>query len=81
MGATGSTFTVNPGVGPDNKVTWPKSAAFSGTYEVQTSSDLTNWTPAPGAAVSDTGTAVACDLSLLTPVAGKVFIRLMVMPN
>ncbi|MES2922889.1 MAG: autotransporter-associated beta strand repeat-containing protein [Verrucomicrobiota bacterium] len=45
MGATGSTFTPNPTIDPvTNKVIWPKNPAFLGSYTVQTSPDLVNWT-------------------------------------
>lgn len=43
MGQTGSTFTANPSL-VGGTITWPKDPAFSGTYEVQTSNNLVNWT-------------------------------------
>ena len=44
MGETGSSFTAMPGLDATNTVTWPMDAAYNGTYEVQTSPDLVNWT-------------------------------------
>ena len=45
MGASGSSFAATPGV-VAGAITWPKSALFSGTYAVQTASDLVTWTDA-----------------------------------
>ncbi|MEO8617630.1 MAG: hypothetical protein ABI600_21055 [Luteolibacter sp.] len=53
MGATGSTFTANPGI-VDGKITWPKDPAFLGSYTVQTSPDLTAWTPVSSTVVGNT---------------------------
>jgi autotransporter-associated beta strand protein len=74
MGETGSGFTTNPGV-VDGKVTWPKSASFSGTYLVETSLDLTTWTTV---AATDNGTSV--EYTLPTGV-NRIFVRLKVTPN
>ena len=76
MGATGSTFTANPGV-VDGKVTWPKSADFLGTYAVETSPDLATWT-AQTVGVVDNGTSV--EYTLPTGEA-KIFVRLKVTPQ
>lgn len=43
MGETGSGFTANPGI-VGGTLKWPKSPAFTGTYTVQTSTDLDEWT-------------------------------------
>ena len=57
----GTGFTALPSV-VDNagtkSVTWPKSAGFTGTYEVQVSTDLSVWSPAPNGTVVDNGTSV-----------------------
>ena len=76
MGETGSTFTANPGV-VDGKVTWPKSAGFTGTYAVETSPDLATWTPQTEGVV-DNGTSVEYTLP-----TGEVrlFLRLAVTPQ
>ncbi|GAA5128998.1 hypothetical protein GCM10023212_36250 [Luteolibacter yonseiensis] len=61
VGATGSGFTALPSVVSNagvRTITWPKSAAFTGAYEVQVSSDLGSWTSAPGGSVVDNGTSV-----------------------
>lgn len=81
MGETGSSFTANPSIDSNNKLTWAKDATFIGSYEVQSSSNLTDWAQVPGASITDNGTSVVCDVSLLTPVNGKVFIRLVVTPG
>ncbi|MEO5914795.1 MAG: autotransporter-associated beta strand repeat-containing protein [Luteolibacter sp.] len=74
MGATGSSFTANPGL-QNGTVTWPKDPAFNGSYTVQTSPDLTAWTNAASNVVGNT--------VQYTPVTnlGKVFVRLVVIPN
>lgn len=76
FGATGSTFTPNPAL-VSGTVTWPKSASFTGTYKVWTSTDLVNWTDVTASAV-DNGTSVS-----YTPVtgSGKRFVRLEAIPN
>lgn len=81
MGETGVGFTANPAIDANNKLTWPKSPSFDGDYEVQTSSDLSGWTAAPAAAIGDTDSSVVLDVSLLTPVDGKLFVRLVVTPG
>ena len=75
MGVTG--IATNPGLDGTNTVTWPASATFSGTYEVQTSPDLSTWTnvtPKPTPADGN------LKYSLL-PDQGKLFVRLLVIPN
>jgi hypothetical protein len=77
MGEIGSSFTAMPGLNGSNTITWPMNAGYSGTYEVQTSPDLVNWSnvdprPAPsGGSLS----------YLLPPGPGKLFVRLMVRPT
>jgi hypothetical protein len=78
MGESGSSFTAMPGLDAANTITWSMDAAYSGTYEVQTSPDLVNWTnvdpkPAPSGGL----------LSYTLPsgaVGGKSFVRLFVAP-
>lgn len=43
MGTRGNGFTANPAI-VNGSITWPKSPAFSGSYQVQTSPDLNTWT-------------------------------------
>jgi autotransporter-associated beta strand protein len=76
FGATGSTFTSNPSL-VGGTVTWPKSASFTGTYKVETSIDLVNWTDVTGSAV-DSGTSVTYTPTTVDP---KRFVRLTVTPN
>lgn len=85
MGATGSSFTANPAV-VNSTVTWPIGATYTGVYGtdyiVQTSSNLTNWTPATvgvgaGFVVITPGTSVSYTLP---PGAEKSFVRLLVTP-
>ena len=75
MGATG--IATNPGLNAGNTVTWPVSASFSGSYEVQTSPDLDTWTN-----VTPKPLPAGGNLSYtLPPGAGKQFVRLVVTPN
>ena len=77
MGQTGSSFTAMPGLDATNTITWPASAAFTGTYEVQTSPDLATWTN-----VSPKPTPSGGNLSYLLPTGmGKQFVRLLVTPT
>ncbi len=76
MGQTGSSFTANPPL-VGNTVTWPKSAGFVGSYKVETSTDLVNWTDVTGSAV-DNGTSVSYTLPTGNP---KLFVHLVVTPN
>ena len=75
MGASGTSFTANPHV-VAGAITWPKSASFSGSYAVQTSSDLANWTDAT-LGVVDNGSSV---VYTLPAGATKLFVRLDVTP-
>ena len=76
MGETGSSFTAMPGLDATNKVTWKMSAAFEGTYEVQTSPDLVTWTNVAPKPMPSGGT-----LSYTLPTGlGKQFVRLLVAP-
>ncbi len=74
MGATG--LATNPGLNAGGTVTWPLSATFSGTYEVQTSPDLGTWTN-----VTPKPLPAGGNLSYtLPPGLGKQFVRLLVTP-
>jgi len=70
----------NPSLNVDNKVTWPMSATFSGRYEVQISTDLSDWQPAvPQPTRNGEG-----NLEYSLPsgaVGGKNFVRLLVTPT
>ncbi len=72
MGVTTPGFTANPPI-INGKVTWPMSPTFVGSYEVKTSPDLVNWTPAPGGVVETTGVSVEYTLPTGDP---KRFVRL-----
>ena len=82
MGQIGSSFTANPA--PVNgTVTWTMGATYTGVYgtdyEVQTSTDLVNWTQVPIGTGDNTvtvtaGTSVVYDM----PTGGKSFARLVV---
>jgi hypothetical protein len=75
MGVTGP--ATNPVLDASNTVTWPMSPTFSGTAVVQTSSDLSIWTPA-----SPQPTPSAGNLTYTLPSGlGKQFVRLVVTPN
>lgn len=76
FGATGSTFTANPAL-ISGTVTWPKSLSFTGTYMVETSTDLINWTDVTGSAV-DNGTSVTYTPTTVDPAR---FVRLKVNPT
>ena len=77
MGQSGSSFTAMPVLDGTNTITWPMDAAYSGTYEVQTSPNLGTWTnvvPRP--------TPSGGSLSYLLPTGlGKQFVRLLVTPT
>ena len=76
MGETGSSFTAMPGLDGSNKVSWTKDPAYIGSWQVQTSPDLVNWTNVAGTEAVD-GTSVSYTL---LPGAGKLFVRLLVTP-
>ena len=75
MGATG--LATNPVPDASNTITWPMSATFSGTYQVETSPDLATWTP-----VTPQPAPVGANLAYTLPSgADKRFVRLVVTPN
>ena len=79
MGETGSSITANPSLNASNEITWPASAAYQGTYEVQTSPDLGTWTnvdPKP----LPSGGSLSYTLPTGAP-GGKSFVRLLVTPT
>ena len=67
-------FTANPSLDAGNTITWPKSASFVGTYKVQTSTDLVEWT-------DETATDHGSSVSFTLTGFGKRFVRLEVTPN
>ena len=76
MGQTGSSFTAMPGLDEFNTITWPASATYEGTYEVQTSPDLVTWTNVSPKPVPSGG-----NLSYTLPTGeDKLFLRLLVTP-
>jgi hypothetical protein len=75
MGATGT--ATNPGLDAANKVTWPMSATFSGTYEVQTSPNLGTWTNVIPRPLPAGGNLTYT----LPPGLGTQFVRLLVTPT
>jgi len=77
MGQTCSLVTAMPGLDATNKITWTMDPAYSGTYEVQTSPDLSIWTN-----VNPRPTPSGGNLSYtLPPGLGKQFVRLLVTPT
>lgn len=69
MGETGSTFTPLPALGIDGTITWPISSTYTGSYGtdfyLETSPDLNDWNPVPGANVTVTpGTSLSHTLPL-----------------
>ncbi|MEN9974091.1 MAG: hypothetical protein RLZZ282_97, partial [Verrucomicrobiota bacterium] len=75
MGQTGSSFTAMPGLDGTNTVTWTKDPAYLGTWQVQTSPDLSVWTNVAGTA---NGSSVSYTLP---PGLGTWFVRLLVTPT
>jgi autotransporter-associated beta strand protein len=75
MGTATPGFTP-PGVLLNNTITWPKDPAFIGSYLVQTSPDLADWSNADG--VMDLGSTVVCRIP---SGPGKRFFRLKVSPS
>jgi hypothetical protein len=77
MGQSGSSFTAMPALSVGNTITWPMISGYSGTYEVQTSPNLSSWSnvvPRP--------TPSGGNLSYLLPTGlGKQFVRLVVTPT
>jgi hypothetical protein len=81
MGITSSdpVFTANPGLNSSNAISWPASATFIGNYEVETSPDLSTWTPVSPKPVPSGGF-----LNYTLPTGapgGKSFVRLVVVPD
>ncbi|MCW1885251.1 autotransporter-associated beta strand repeat-containing protein [Luteolibacter flavescens] len=82
MGTTGTGFTALPALDGNRTITWAKGAAYAGTYGenadyvIQTSGDLSTWTPVPVGNVTITGTGVSFTLPAGS---GKAFVRLKVM--
>ena len=79
MGETGSSMTAMPGLDATNTVSWPMSPTYNGTYEVQTSPNLGNWTnvvPRP----LPSGGKLSYTLPRGAP-GGKRFVRLLVTPT
>ena len=79
MGETGSSLTAMPGLNATNTVTWPMNAAYQGTYEVQTSPNLGNWTNVVPRPLPSGGT-LSYTLPPEAP-GGKSFVRLLVTPT
>ena len=77
MGVTGQ--ATNPGLDADNVVTWSVNPGYRGTFEVQTSSDLSTWTRANPQPTPADGKLIY-PLPLNTP-EPKRFVRLLVTPN
>lgn len=75
MGETGSTFTIMPSLDATNTVNWVKDPDYSGTWQVQTSPDLTTWTNVSG---TDNGNSVSYTLPTGL---GKQFLRLLATPT
>jgi autotransporter-associated beta strand protein len=80
--ATG--FTANPGI-VSGSVTWTNggnipSSAYGTQFVVQTSSNLTTWTPVDGSDANLSNTTGSVSYTLPTG-AGKLFVRLVVTPN
>lgn len=77
MGITSAdpVFTANPALNSTNTITWPMSATFDGSYEVETSTNLGTWTP-----VVPRPDPVTYTLPSGAP-GGKNFVRLRVTPN
>jgi hypothetical protein len=68
-----------PSLNSSNVITWPASTGYIGTYEVQTSPDLVNWTN-----VTPRPTLSGGNLSFTLPTGapgGKSFVRLFVTPT
>jgi autotransporter-associated beta strand protein len=74
MGQTGSSFTAMPGLDGTNTVTWTKDPTYLGTWQVQTSPNLSTWTNVAG---TDNGTSVSYTLPTGM---GSLFVRLLATP-
>ncbi len=75
MGMNG--LATNPGLDGSNKVTWPVSSSFMGSYEVQTSANLATWTNVTPKPLPASGNLTYT----LPPGLGKQFVRLLVTPT
>jgi hypothetical protein len=81
MGITSAdpVFTANPALDSTKTITWPMSTTFDGSYEVETSTDLGNWTPVTPRPVPAGGYLT---YTLPSGVPGdRNFVRLTVTPN
>jgi autotransporter-associated beta strand protein len=75
MGQSGSGFTSLPVPDSSGKVSWPKDPAYSGTFAVQTSPNLSAWT-------TQTHSVNGNLIEYTLPSGqGKLFVRLIVDPN
>jgi autotransporter-associated beta strand protein len=85
MGQSGSGFTALPVLNSLNNITWTVGDTYTGTYGthyvVQTSSDLTTWSPVAIGNVNIDDTAPGKSVSYTLTGAGKRFVRLLVNPN
>lgn len=75
MGQTGSGFTALPVPDSSGKVSWTKNPDYLGTFAVQTSPNLSDWTP-----VAHTVNGNQIEYTLPAG-EGKIFVRLSVQPN
>jgi autotransporter-associated beta strand protein len=75
MGQTGSSFTSMPGLDATNTVTWAMDPTYNGTWQVQTSADLSTWTNVSG---TDNGNSVSYTLPTGLE---KQFLRLLATPT
>lgn len=78
-------FTANPAVSA-GAVTWTNggnipSGDYGTQFIVQTSGDLTTWTPVSSGDTQLSNTAGSVTYTLPTPISGKLFVRLVVTPN
>ncbi len=76
MGQSGSSFKAMPIPDATKTVTWTKDPSYSGSWQIQTSSDLKTWT-------NVTGTDHTTSVSYLLPpgTTTKKFVRLLVTPT
>lgn len=85
LGESGSGFTALPVLNSSNNITWTMGDTYIGTYgtdyAVQTSSDLTTWSPAAIGDVDIDDTAPGKSVSYTLTGTGKRFVRLLVNPN
>ena len=79
MGVTTPGFTANPAPDGNGTVAWPKSAAFAGSYSVQTSPDLIHWTDVPAGSLDLTDPAYV--KYTLPRGQGRLFVHLAVTPD